>query len=88
MVEGARRLRQSTDKAIVGLFTILYFLNSQASAPPVPVRGIRVAVTDDRRRTSLQWLPEKSPLSWVNDETGFHLELPTRETLAAVQIES
>jgi hypothetical protein len=67
--------------------TLLYFLNSQFNAPPVPVSGIRARLVGARRPRAVKVLPEERELSWEETKDGFGFELPHCETLSVVRID-
>ncbi len=67
--------------------TTMFFFNSQASAPPVPVRGIRVWLAASRRPAAIRMLPGGETLRWDDGAEGFDFEVPVCETLAAVCID-
>ncbi len=67
--------------------TLLYFLNSQFSAPPVPVLGIRTGFAGDRRPKAVKVLPGERELSWEENKDGFGFELPHCEALAVVRVD-
>jgi Hypothetical glycosyl hydrolase 6 len=66
--------------------TSLFFYNSQRTAPPVPVRGIRVAMAGAKRPASIRLVPGDKPLRWEGRPKGFDFELPECETLAVAQV--
>ena len=67
--------------------TLIYFLNSQASAPPVPVHDISVAVADAGHPASVRLVPEGKELDWEPAGSGLQFQLPTCEALAVVRID-
>ena len=67
--------------------TMLFFFNSQASAPPVPVHGVRVSMAGSRQPAEISVLPQGETLQWEKGPENIEFVLPICETLAVVRID-